>query len=349
MTSREGLHKEIFRLFADVDMEVSDPILHHLSTFVTFLCEGTVAHLTHLADALNKESITAEAKEQVVRRFLSSPKISSEQTLDSRIQLALPVLLRNKEIRITFDRTEWKKRKKKVQILSASAAMYGRAVPLYWKTANRKGNTSFITWKEVLTPLLEAFTRFPELLGYRIIVVADREFATPRLVHWLKDTFGVDAILRCKRSQYIQEEDAPPEQLYDVLHRIQRGEQHFFPSVLLTKQATKPLALCIVWRSDCEEPMILATSLDNPEDTLAHYALRFGTEPMYKDFKSNGFDIENTKLTDAKRMDTLMILCAFAMIMLLTIGVDREENKQSRTTVKKKRHSSNHEAARSIS
>jgi hypothetical protein len=24
MTSREGLHKEIFRLFADVDMEVSD-------------------------------------------------------------------------------------------------------------------------------------------------------------------------------------------------------------------------------------------------------------------------------------------------------------------------------------
>jgi hypothetical protein len=175
---------------------------------------------------------------------------------------------------------------------------------------------------------LEAFTRFPELHGYRIIVVADREFASPRLVHWLKDTFGVDAILRCKRSQYIQEEDAPPEQLYDVLHRIQRGEQHFFPSVLLTKQATKPLALCIVWRSDCEEPMILATSLDNPEDTLAHYAQRFGTEPMYKDFKSNGFDIES--------IDTLMILCAFAMIMLFTMGVDREENKESRTTVKKK-------------
>jgi hypothetical protein len=100
MTSREGLHKEIFRLFTKADMEVSDPILHHLSTFVTFLCEGTVAHLTHLADALNNENIKAEAKEQVVRRFPSSPKISSEQTLDSRIQLALPVLLRQKEITI---------------------------------------------------------------------------------------------------------------------------------------------------------------------------------------------------------------------------------------------------------
>lgn len=340
MTSREGLYKEIFRLFVGVDMEVSDPILHHLTTLVTFLCEGTPAHLTRLSDAFPDDRTKPEAKEQVVRRFLSSNKITSEQTLDSRIALALPVLLRQKEIIITLDRTEWKKRRQKVQILSASAAMYGRAVPLYWKTANRKGNTSFATWQEVLAPLLEAFTRFDDLRGYRIIVVADREFASPRLVHWLKDTFGVFAVVRCKRSQYIQEEDAPSEQLSDVLKRLRRGETLFFPSVLLTKAATAPVAVCITWRNDCDEPLIAATSLENPEHTLASYAQRFGTEPMYKDLKSNGFDLESTKVTDAKRIDTVMILCAFAMILLLTLGVDREEQKQSRTTIKKKAEAS---------
>ncbi len=65
------------------------------------------------------------------------------------------------------------------------------------------------------------------------------------------------------------------------------------------------------------------------------YEQRFVTEPMYKDLKSNGFDLERTKVTDAKRIDTFMILCAFAMILLLTLGVNREEHQQSRTTRKK--------------
>lgn len=349
MTSREGLYKEILRLLVGVDIEVSDPILHHLTTFITFLCEGTAAHLTHLSDALPDDGIQAEAKEQTVRRFLSSRKISAEQTLDSRIALALPVLGRQKDIIITLDRTEWKKRRQNVQVLSASAAMYGRAVPLFWKTANRTGNTSWETWQGVLAPLLEAIMRCDDLQTYRVIVVADREFASPRLVHWLKDTFGVFAVVRCKRSQYIQEEDAPSEQLSDVLRRIKRGETQFFPSVLLTKAATAPVAVCITWRNDCDEPLIAATSLENPEETLASYAQRFGTEPMYKDLKSNGFDLETTKVTDAKRIDTLMILCAFAMILLLTLGVEREEQQQTRTTIKKRRYHHHHKSTRRFS
>jgi hypothetical protein len=93
MTTREGLYKEIFRLLVASDVEVSDPILHHLATFTTFLCEGAPARLTNLSDALDLPTIQPEAKEQTVRRFLSSPKISAEQTLEARILLVLPLLL----------------------------------------------------------------------------------------------------------------------------------------------------------------------------------------------------------------------------------------------------------------
>jgi hypothetical protein len=335
MTTREGLHKEIFRLLVGADIDVSDSILNHLTTFTTFLCEGSHAHLTELSDALHLPTIQAEAKEQIVRRFLSSPKISAERTLDARIHLLLPLLLMQGQIVLTMDRTEWERQGKKVQILTVSAALNGRAVPLYWLTENRKGNTSYQKWQEVLSPLLEALQRVDELLDRSIVVVADREFASPKLVHWLFEEWGVFSALRCKRSQYMQEEGGLPKQLYEVLESIQPGETHWFTSVMLTLQATKPVAVCISWRKDCEEPLILATSLENPDDALANYKLRFGTEPMYKDCKSNGFDLESTKVTDAKRIDTLMILCAFAMIILTILGLDQERQQQTR---KKKSH-----------
>jgi hypothetical protein len=44
---------------------------------------------------------------------------------------------------------------------------------------------------------------------------------------------------------YIQEEDAPSEQVSAVLGRIKRGETLFLPSVLLTKTASASVALCI--------------------------------------------------------------------------------------------------------
>jgi len=40
------------------------------------------------------------------------------------------------------------------------------------------------------------------LSGKPIIVVADREFASPKLAEWLKNTYGVEAILRIKASIY---------------------------------------------------------------------------------------------------------------------------------------------------
>jgi hypothetical protein len=330
MTTREGLYKEIFRLLVASDVEVSDPILHRLATFTTFLCEGAPARLTNLSDALDLPTIQPEAKEQTVRRFLSSPKISAEQTLEARILLVLPLLLPQREIVLVMDRTEWEKRKKKVQILTVWLCFEGRALPLFWLTANRKGNTSFSTWQDLLRPLLEALQRLEELASHTITVVADREFASPRLVHWLAQEWDVYSVVRCKRSAYIQAEDAPAEQLAAVLERIKRGETHWFDSVLLTQQATKPVSVCITWREDCEEPLIVASSLDNPKEALARYAQRFGTEPMDKDCKSNGFDLQRTKVTDAKRIDTLMILCAFSMIILSTLGLARENAKQTR-------------------
>lgn len=42
------------------------------------------------------------------------------------------------------------------------------------------------------------------LSGIPIHVVADREFASPKLAEWLKNTYGVGATLRMKASMYLK-------------------------------------------------------------------------------------------------------------------------------------------------
>lgn len=47
------------------------------------------------------------------------------------------------------------------------------------------------------------------LSGIPIILVADKEFANPKLAEQLKNTYGVDATLRIKSSMYLNGDNMP--------------------------------------------------------------------------------------------------------------------------------------------
>jgi len=66
-----------------------------------------------------------------------------------------PVLSKLPEIVLTMDRTDWEKRRKHINILSVAVSYKGRAIPLFWIVMDRKGNSSFEDWKQVLTPVIE--------------------------------------------------------------------------------------------------------------------------------------------------------------------------------------------------
>lgn len=120
--------------------------------------------------------------------------------------------------------------------------------------------------------------------------------------------------------QDLEQNDVPMERFSDVLAHLKSGEIQFLPSVILTKQQPSCYwSVCHGMRI-AKNHSIATTSLEDVEQTLIPYALRFGTEPMNKDFKGNGYDLERTKVTHAKRIDTMMIICAFAKILLFTFG-----------------------------
>jgi hypothetical protein len=61
-----------------------------------------------------------------------------------------------------------------------------------------------------------------------------------------------------------------------------------------------------------EKPSYLAT-LD--------YAARWGIEPMFSDFKSRGFGVEDTQIRYADRLDRLLLVMALALYQAVSTGL----------------------------
>ena len=58
---------------------------------------------------------------------------------------------------------------------------------------------------------------------------------------------------------------------------------------------------------------------------------------MHKDWKSNAFDLERTRVTDPKRIETILIPIAFAYILCVLEGERKEQNGEVRAPPKGKK------------
>jgi hypothetical protein len=69
--------------------------------------------------------------------------------------------------------------------------------------------------------------------------------------------------------------------------------------------------------------------------TVRDYASRWGIEPMFSDFKGRGFQLEDTQLRAADRLDRLLAIMALAMYWCVRVG--QEEARDHPTPLEKKR------------
>jgi hypothetical protein len=323
MTNFDQFTQSLLLLFVDVRVGLSLPLRRMLAFLTACLLDGTPAHLTALAEALPDVDTDTDVKAQRVRRFLSNPKISPQRVLPLLIHLLRPLLQRLPELILSMDRTHWKKRQRHVNILMVSVYFEGRAIPLFWAVWDRAGNSSYAQWKTVLSPVMAEFQKQAWCAQIPIIVVADREFASPRIAQWLKTTYHVDSVLRLKRSEYLCDQDQAI-QLATLLQHFPRATTRHYRQIAITKTNNFLMNVTIAWDAQYDEPLIVAATSEGADQAVVAYEKRFGIEPMFKDHKSNGFDIEGTKVTDPKRIETLLIVMALAHVFCTSEGTRKE-------------------------
>jgi hypothetical protein len=318
METTIALIADLVLLFKHLHLVMEARNLWTMAAMTALLLKGKQAHLYVLAKALPCPG-KLESRVQKLRRWVSNPKITAEDTIAARLHLVAPLLTQLPELILIIDRTEWTRLGVHVNLFLCSIAFHGRSFPLYWTLLPTRGCSSLKAQKALLTPVLTALAAHPLLAPMRTTVVADREFCAPPLARWLKG-HGLHFCLRLKKHYHISRADIPSIAIGAAFPHCQPGTYYFFADVRLTTSHQFRCNVCIYWRQDCQEPLALMTDREEAVVTANSYHDRMFIETLNRDLKSSGYDLEHGKMTDSKRLENLLIPTSFAYVIAVIQG-----------------------------
>ena len=203
---------------------------------------------------------------------------------------------------IAIDRTQWKGHN-----LFVVTIVWGtHALPLYWELLDHVGNSDLKTQKRLLKAVLHLFKNYP------VLVSGDREFHSPKLGEWL-DSRGVYFALRQKKDLHFQE---VLDEEYQVLKEIgfKAGMSKFYKGVLCNKSdGLGSFNIAAYWKRKYrnkgpKEPWYILTNLPTLKQALEVYRCRWGIEQFFKDCKTGGYNLEETKVNETRFLALVLLI-----------------------------------------
>jgi hypothetical protein len=287
-----------------------------LAVMVASLIETRSCNTMELAARLPIETERAESRYAWIERFLSADTIDDMEVMEAMsLGLLATLSAQGQMLIVSLDQTALDAGR---AIAMMSARVGERAVPLFWKVKNTKGN---IPIKDYL-PLLERLKKcLPD--GAKVMILADRFFGAPELI---------DA---CQR--------------YDFHYRIrlkgnltlihEGGELSVEDMPRLGLSGIVGADLCAsgvitnigyVHDKGHKEAWFIAMNAKPSRTTTLDYGLRWSIEPMFADFKSRGFRFHDTHLQREDRISRMLLVLTIAMTWATANGQFVQKKRRSR-------------------
>lgn len=248
--------------------------------------------------------ILFESRRKKVQRLLSLPCFKIETLWFPIIKLWLSTQLEdNPVIYLVIDRTSWAS----INLLMISIIWDKRAFPVYFELLPKLGSSNCAEQTAALTKVL------PLIKNYKTVLLGDREFCSVKLANWLREQ-GLYFCLRLKKNEFIQVEPEIWVQLKAL--GLMPGVCFFFKGIKVTKiKGFVGFNIACKWKRKYrgwtpEEGWFILT-LESLETAIKAYTRRFDIEEMFRDFKSGGYNLEGTNVSDA-RLLALILLIAIA-------------------------------------
>jgi len=195
-------------------------------------------------------------------------------------------------------------------LLTAAIPWHGRALPVA-AVAYSPASLKRSIWA-LRQGLIWCLHQGLGLQAPRMVVVADRAFAASHCFRWLGQQH-IHFVVRVPAKVYVQWSGWKA--LLSSLD-LRPGRRQWLPDLRYgPRHAT--LNLLVVWRRDCAQPWLLATSLEDPKEVLRLYRLRMRIEAFFKDSKGR-FALESCRLRTGARISTFCfaLLLAFWWLAL---------------------------------
>jgi len=287
----------------------STPQIRNQALVTHALAYSPNCHLATLATLLpvpgQRENLV-----QRIRRWLDNQAVSQQHCYMPLVR-HLFARWSGAEVGLILDRTDLEDQ---WSILMLAAAFRHRALPLAWRLLPFGATDA-----ETQIALLKQMQPYlPDAKQVRITLYGDCEFRAVKVQrycqarHWHWQ-------LGLKSDTLFRRDGGDWQPLRTIA--VPRGERCYLQDVTLTKQhAFGPVNLIADWTSAEDAPRYVATDQRPDRHAWRRGRKRFWIEPLFRDWKSYGFDLEDSKLVHPYRLDTLLLGMATTTLWMIHIG-----------------------------
>lgn len=260
-------------------------------------------NLKKLAPLMNPKRSTRTNYRRLNKFF---EKFSFDKKVRAKL---LSSFLPNKKWILTMDRTNWKFGKSNINFLVLGVAYKGIAIPLFWYLLDKKGNSNYGERIKILEDFIEVFG-----VEKIKVLVADREFVGKKWFKWLKEN-EIPIVQRVMKNHKITTGKGKVA-VSSIFSHLAMGEHEIYAK---KKTLYSYEDLSIIGLKVKDEYLILVTNLE-PKHALEFYKRRWEIETLFSAFKTRGFNLEETHMSNLNKMDTLFTILSLAFVWSHTIG-----------------------------
>ena len=277
-----------------------------LALLVATMLDVRSANLMDLAAGLPRDADRTDMRYQWIIRLLGNPLVISDEVMEPFAREVLERAAADGEpLSLILDQSKMSDRH---QVLMLALRCGERALPLAWRVEATDGAIGFETQKALLdavAPWLPAQAK--------VRLMGDRFYGTADLIGWCQER-DWDYRLRLKGNLVV----------FDGADKTTTGKcakdrVYYLENVELTGRRART-HIGIIHDPGHAEPWIIAMSEPPSYLRTLEYGQRWGIEPMFSDFKSRGFGIEDTQLRYADRLDRLILVMALALYVAVSTG-----------------------------
>lgn len=202
---------------------------------------------------------------------------------------------------LAIDRTNWKFGTKDINIFVLSICHNGIAIPLLWKTLNKRANTK-------TADRIKMLERFKKVFGISKIstLLADREFVGKEWFQYLISS-KIPFIIRIKCNFKISDSRGRQKPAKNFFRNLRPGSACF-----LGKRMVLGTLVYVVGEKLLDGTYRIVVTDSNPSNALAGYEIRQEIETMFGCLKIKGFNFESTHMTAPARIDKLLAVMTIA-------------------------------------
>lgn len=218
---------------------------------------------------------------------------------------------------LSLDRTEWQFGSKMFNILTLGIVHQGVAFPLLWWMLDKKGNSNTTERINLLSEFIELFNEYQ--IDY---LSADREFLGHQWLQYLLSQPMMPFRIRVRETELLGDGK------HQLSTRVVFSHLQIGQTALLKRKR-------IVWGHQVyigalrlqDNSLLTVIAPSYCHTIIDDYAQRWGIETLFGIFKSRGFNLEDTHLTDSERLSRLFALLTIALCWAYRTGQWLSDNK----------------------